>query len=329
MKTINLSTDVQINTKENSMIAKLLLSAVLTLASATTFAAVESIPSVLSHKAQLTGIGQVAYRPPVKDAYKETIVLMQGVFGGTTHRHMTEVRGILDTMGYKVYTLDLPGTGESDSPKIISSLEILNKFVEAFLVEVVKEPAIFVGEQLLGTAALHVSKLRPDLFQRIVLISPAGVRFLAGPPNPFQDQLFNKYWGDDVGAVAWYRELVGEKSARYYLGKAYYNQDEVTDERIHEITMCSQFPGQTWATLSFVGGRIYGSFADASKDVTVPVTAIFGKFPGSPVTGAPPETWDMFQAIQPNFKYVVIDNAGNLPHREQRIETVYQILQNP
>jgi pimeloyl-ACP methyl ester carboxylesterase len=284
-------------------------------------------PSALTHKAVLPGIGEVSYRPPLEQNKKDTIVLFQGVFGGTTHRHMTEVRDLLDCMGYRVFTLDLPGTGESASPKMVYTLDVLNKFVHEFLINVVNEPSIVVAEQLLGTASLHVSKSRPDLFKRLVLISPAGVKFLAGPPNGPQNGLFNKFWSDDAGALTWYQGLVGEKSARYYLGKAYYDQAQVTDQRVEEITMTAAFAGQTWATLSFVGGRLYGSFAEASKDVTVPVTAIFGQFPGSPVTGMTPETMDMFQAIQPGFNYVMIENAGNLPHREQPEKTVQAILQ--
>lgn len=289
-------------------------------------ASAQASDSVLTHKVTLNGIGEISYRPPLSKGYKETIVLFQGVFGGTTHRHMSEVRNILDTMGYKVFTMDLPGTGESASPKMVYTIEALNKFVHEFLLNVVKEPAIVVGEQLLGTAALNVSKVDPSLFTRIVLISPAGVKFLAGPPNAPQDQLFNKFWNDDAGALAWYKGLVGEKSARYYLNLAYHDPEEVTEARVNEITMCQQFAGQTWATLSFVGGRLYGSFAEASKDVTVPVKVIFGKYPKSPVTGAQPETWEMFQAIQPNFKYVVIENSANLPHREQPVDTLVAVL---
>ncbi len=276
-----------------------------------------AIPSVLTAKANLPSIGQVAYRAPMAKTSGDVIVLFQGVFGGTTHRHMSELRQLLDDMGYRVYTMDLPGTGESASPKIIYNLEILNTFVTEFLMNVVKEPAIVVGEQLLGTASLHVSKVYPELFKKIILVSPAGVKFLAGPPVPPQNDLFNKFWNDDEGALTWYQGLVGEKSARYYLGKAYYRPESVTVQRVEEITMTSQFAGQRWATLSFVGGRIYGSFAEAAKDVTVPVTAVFGEFPGSPVTGMTPETMEMFQAVQPNFEYVKLNEAANLPHKEQ------------
>ena len=158
------------------------------------------VDSVLNSKVNLPGIGEVAYRGPLMKGYKETIVLFQGVFGGTTHRHMGEVRDLLDTLGYRVYALDLPGTGQSSSPKIIYTMEVLNQFVLQFLRDVVKEPAIVVGEQLLGTSALLVSKIRPDLFSKIVLISPAGVIYLAGPPIPPQEALFNKYWNDPTAA---------------------------------------------------------------------------------------------------------------------------------
>jgi pimeloyl-ACP methyl ester carboxylesterase len=273
--------------------------------------------NLLTERAEIKGLGSVAYRSPTNKNNGPAVVLFQGVFGGTTYRHMHELRERLDQAGARVYTLDLPGTGLSDSPKIVYTIEALNGFVASFLREVVREPALVVAEQVMGLASLNVSKTAPELFKSLILISPPGVLYLAGEPNERQNQLFDKTWNDDAASLQFFQSLVSEKSARFYLTKAYHDPAQVTDERVQEITMTSQYPEQRWATISFVAGRVHQSFAEAARNVTIPVTAIFGQYPSAPTSTGAPETADLFQKVAPQFRYEVIADAANLPHREK------------
>lgn len=293
---------------------------------ASNYQANDPLESVLDEVVHLDGIGAVAYRAPLAGNQGPAIVLFQGVFGGTTHRHLRELREELDQAGARVWTLDLPGTGQSDSPKRITEYAVLKKLIEVFLNQVVGEPAIVAAEQIMGLAALDVSQSSPTLFQKIVYLAPTGVRYLAQGPNPAQDAFFTKYWNDEPAAYDFYQQLVSEKSARFYLGKAYFDPASVTEDRIREITLTSVFVDQTWASLSFVGGRIYRSFQEASAGVSVPVTIVIGQAPAAPVTNGQPETVDLFQAIAPQFDYVVVPKAANLPHKERAAVVAEAIL---
>lgn len=279
-------------------------------------------PSVLNERVDLAEFGGVAYRKPLEEAKGPVILLLQGVFGGTTHRHMTELRQGLDRLGYRVFTLDLPGTGESNSPKIHYTFPLLSRFVEDFLVQVVQQKAIVVAEQVMGLASLKVAQNRPDLFERIVFLGPTGVLYLSNPPNEAQKKIYERYWNDEDASLSFYKDLVSEKSARYYLEKAYFNPKLVTSDRIDEITLTQNFSEQRWATISFVAGLIQARFAEVSTNLRIPVDVVIGRHVKSPITNGPAETLEMFRSIQPDFSYFEIDDTANLPHRESPGEVI-------
>jgi pimeloyl-ACP methyl ester carboxylesterase len=273
--------------------------------------------SVLTERIDLAEFGKIAYRAPLEGTSGTPIVLIQGVFAGSTHRHMREIRDLLDQRGRAVFTLDLPGTGESDAPKVIYNFPMLTRFVDAFLTEVLAGQAVVVAEQVMGLAALELAKTKPELFAKIVFIGPTGAIYLKDPPTTQQNTQFSRVWADDQMSLGIYQRFVSEDSARYYLGLAYFDPAQVTDERVREITATQAIPDQRWTTLSFVFGRIYRSFADAVQGLRVPLTVIIGEETRSLVNGGPPENVDAFRAIAPGLQYVVVSASGGLPHRER------------
>jgi pimeloyl-ACP methyl ester carboxylesterase len=272
--------------------------------------------SVLDRKVDLPGFGSIAYRAPLARHHGPLLVLFHGIFAGSTHRSFNEILPLLDAADARVYLVDLPGTGDSASPKRSYDLATFDQFVEAFLDQVVVDPATVVTESILGTSGLKVAASRPDLVSKVVLLSPTGVNTLAKPPTADQTNLYNSVYGNELGGYLFYQVVLSDLSLRYFLERAYYDNSLVTESLLDEYRLARNNLGQRWISFSFIGGQLHRSFADVASAVKVPVLAIFGKQAESPAASIPPDTADGFRAIRPDFTYQVIDGAGLSVQRE-------------
>jgi pimeloyl-ACP methyl ester carboxylesterase len=275
------------------------------------------VTSSLDRRVNLPGFGNIAYRAPLPRTRGPIFVLVHGVFAGATHRSFNELLPPLDAAGARVYTLDLPGTGQSDSPKRAYSMALLDQFVETFLDQVVDAPATLVAESLLGGTALKVAALRPDLVARVALLSPTGVVNLESPPGADATSLYNAVYSNDGVGLLFYQTLLSDLSLRFFLGRTYLDKSKLTEALLDEYRLARRQLGQRWISFSFVGGQLHRKFADVAPAVRVPVLALFGKQAESPgPTGRADNATD-FAAIRSDFEYQVIDGAGLNVHREK------------
>ncbi len=281
---------------------------------------------VLDRRADLPGFGPIAYRAPLPGNRGPVLVLLHGIFAGSTHRSFNELLPLLDAADARVFLLDLPGTGDSASPKRTYDITVFDDFVQTFLERVVVEPSVLVSESILGTPALKVAALRTDLVKGVVLLSPTGVHTLADPPTAAQNKLFESVYQHELIGLLFYEVLLSDPSLRYFLDRAYYNKALVTEALLDEYRLARRRLGQRFISFSFVGGQLYRPLTDVAYDVKVPVLAIFGKQAESPSPSVSPDTADDFRAVRPDWSYAVIDNAGLSVQREAPSEVAAQIL---
>lgn len=272
--------------------------------------------SQLDQRADLPGLGEIAYRAPLAGNGGPVIVLVHGVYGGSTHRAFREILPLLDARGHRVFVLDLLGAGESERIQKKYSIRDIERTIDGFLKVVVQEPAAVVAESVSGVAALQVAKSNP-MVDRVVLLSPTGIRTLSGPGNARESELFDRLWGNEQAGLDFYRQLLAPESVRKYLERAYYDDSLVDDLLVRESSMGAENLGQRWLTLSFVGGKIYRPFRDASRGVKVPVLAIFGAQAEAIGENAPVENPDEFAALRPEFQVRVVPEAGASVQREK------------
>ena len=304
---------------------KILLSLIVLLCS---FSAHAQGDSLLNASAKVTGFGEIRYRGPVNqrvNPLERPIVLIHGIYGGASHRTWRKLLPLLDAAGKEVFILDLPGVGESDKPKRSYSIEDFDVFLERFIEEVVGERANLVTESILSNAALRVSSIRPDLVRRIALISPTGIFTLNEPPSSREQSLYDRLFNDDEAAIGFYRNLLNPNSLRFFLAFAFFDDSLIDENLLADYSVLRENIDQRFLSLSFVGGQLYRSFEESSKDVFVPVLGIFGaeyeNFQDSQFATAAD-----FQAVRPFFDYVEVQNAGSSVQREKPEETAKLIL---
>ena len=288
---------------------------------------VDSSPgaTLLTAKANLPEFGEIAYRPPMEGSTGLPIVLFHGVYGGASHRAFRQVLPFLDGAGRAVYIMDLPGIGESDKPKRPYTIEDLDRFVESFLVNVVRERATIVGESLASLPVLKIASSRPDLVRRAVLLSPVGINSLNQPPSEREQRLYDRLYADDVGGTAFYQNLLIDSSLRYYLSFSFADDTKITEDILNDYRVMRDVVDQRWISLSFVGGQFYRQFQDAAQGVFLPVLAIFGK-EYEPFADTPPTKASDLTALRPDFETVEIEASGSSTQREQPEAVAREIL---
>ena len=286
------------------------------------FAAGESL---LDSEATVPGFGKIKYRAPVVDNEKLPIVLFHGVYGGASHRSWRSVVNYLDNAQERVYLMDLPGVGESDKPKKPYSIQDLDNFVEAFLVTVVKQRATVVSESLLSAGVLKISSLRPDLIRRAIILNPSGVFALDKAPSEREQRFYDNFYNNDFGAIAFYQNLLVDNSLRYYLSFGFYDDTLINEDLLADFRAMRENVDQRFITLSFVGGQLYRSFEESSKDIFIPVLAMFGDkyeaFQDNKIARL-----EDFKAIRPNFEYLEIKDSGSSVQREKPEEVAKEII---
>jgi pimeloyl-ACP methyl ester carboxylesterase len=221
--------------------------------------------------------------------------------------------------------MDLPGIGESDKPKRPYAIEDLDRFVESFLVNVVRERATIVGESLASLSVLKIASTRPDLVRRAVLLSPVGINSLAEPPSEREQRLYDRLYADDVGGTAFYQNLLIDSSLRYYLSFSFSDDTKITEDILDDYRVMRDVVDQRWISLSFVGGQFYRRFQDSAQGVFLPVLALFGK-DYEPFADTPPTKASDLTSLRPDFETVEIEASGSSVQREQPESVAREIL---
>ncbi|PKA56723.1 putative esterase D14L [Apostasia shenzhenica] len=107
----------------------------------------------------------------VEQGQGKPIVLIHG-FGASAFHWRYNIPELAKK--YKVYALDLLGFGWSEKAIIEYDAMIWRDQVTDFMKEIVKDPAIFVGNSLGGFTALFTAAELPQLVRGVVLLNSAG-----------------------------------------------------------------------------------------------------------------------------------------------------------
>ncbi|NJN09558.1 MAG: alpha/beta hydrolase [Richelia sp. RM2_1_2] len=280
------------------------------------------LKSVLNQTVELKDFGNIAFRSPLKSSSKKAtpVVLFHGIFGGVSHRQFRQLRTSLDQAGVPVYIMDLPGVGRSAKPKTTYNLEKIDQFISEFLREVVGRPANVVTTDTTTLSGLKVAAQNPDLVKSLVIISPFGINNLASPPTENQNQGYQQTLETDDAAI-WVNLLLPDNIRPF--NQAGFSQPSFLEKNgdilIEEALIERPNIEQRWISYAFIFGQFFRTFAEASKDVKVPVLAIFGA-DYKPIPGNPPMETDraeQFRQIRPDFKYLEIPQASTLVATEQ------------
>ncbi|MGH2479946.1 MAG: alpha/beta fold hydrolase, partial [Ktedonobacteraceae bacterium] len=139
---------------------------------------------------------------------------------------------------FRVYAFDLLGAGLSDRPAIDYSPEIYIDLIGDFLKEVIGRPALVVAHGLSSAYAIICAYRRPQLFEKLLLVSPP-VTLLATPVPDILNTAMKNVLRLPVVGESLYNLLTSHNALqRYFDRRGYHNPGLITDQLV-EYTFSS------------------------------------------------------------------------------------------
>jgi len=215
-----------------------------------------------------------------------------------------------------VFAPELPGFGFSDRSDRRYSPELFASALEAFLSEVVKEPADVVSFSLSSEFGARTALKKPDLVASLVLISPTGFSKRSLPSPTLSDRL-HKGLSLPFLSQGLFELLTSRRSIRYFLGQAFVG--ETPPEMIDYAYATSHQPGARYAPLYFLSGQLFTANATEHlyAELRHPILVIYDRDPNVSFDLLPE-----FVASHPNWRAERIAPTLGLPHWERTAETV-------
>jgi pimeloyl-ACP methyl ester carboxylesterase len=245
---------------------------------------------------------------------KPPIVLLHGLYAGASS---FEWRKNFDALGehFTVYAMDWLGFGLSDKPKIRYKAELYIRQLIGFITELVGEPCAIVASSLAAAYAIEAAHAVPDLVQRLVLVSPAGMKSLSENSDTVKQEAIYQVASAPVVGTSLYNIIASRASLRSYLqDNVYFDPSYVTEEVVDHYSTASHQYGSQYAAQSFIGGQLNHSVRETLPNISPKsLTVIWGR----EAKQTPLSEAEAFLAANPLAELKVIDKAGLLPQDEQ------------
>ena len=176
----------------------------------------------------------------------------------------------------RVFAPDLPGFGFSDRSDRPYSPELYAEAINAFLTDVVKEPADVVAFSLSSELAARACLAAPERFETLALLSPTGFSDRRLPSGGVGKALHRVFTLPGLGSGL-YSLLTKRGGIRFFLRQSYVG--EPPDELIDYAYATSHQPGAMHAPYRFLSGQLFTRNAVETlyAKLKLPVLVIYDK----------------------------------------------------
>lgn len=253
---------------------------------------------------------------PYETAYESIgsgspVVMVHGIGGGSSLFQYRLNAPVVAEAGHRVYALDLLGFGRSSRPAVRLTQDTLFGQLEAFLTDVVREPAVVVANGLSAAYAIRLAAERPELIAGLVLIAPTGYERLARPMAPERERAFEAFRGPLGELFAGL--LVDEGTQRFFLLDAYAHEASLTPEVLSSYDRNLKVEGARWAIFSFVTGNLDQPVDDLWPSVRQRALIVWGtEAQTTPLADA-----EAFLRARPETSFLPLTGAKLLPNEER------------
>ncbi|HEX2913994.1 MAG TPA: alpha/beta fold hydrolase [Chloroflexia bacterium] len=212
------------------------------------------------------------------DQGKSPVVFVHGIGAGNHSYEWLENFGPISEQ-YHSYAFDLLGFGSSDKPEIRYTAEVYIKQLTEFLDEVVKQPAIVVASSLSAAYAVQVAFRRPELINKLVLVSPTGINPEGGKKS-VQILPSGAYYilRSPVLGKAIYSGIASHQYIRSFMeNQMFYNKNLVKDDMVEQYYVSGHQQGAQFAPPSFFTGLLDAEIGQTLGRIQQPILMVYGK----------------------------------------------------
>lgn len=240
------------------------------------------------------------------------LVFLHGFGGGSSAYEWSPVYPAF-ALDYRVLAPDLPGWGRSAHPARDYQPEDYLGAIAQFLDQTCGRPVPVVASCLTAALIVRLAIERPELFQCLVLVAPAGLSDFGRDfsqttlarlaSTPVIDRLFYNLGIATTGGIN-----------RFLEQRQFARPERIYPEIVRAYQQSATQPNADYAALSFVSGRLCFDLATYLGQLTVP-TAIFW---GEQAALTPLELGKRLATLNPQAIrwFQPIAGAGLTPHLE-------------
>ncbi|HEY9893877.1 MAG TPA: alpha/beta hydrolase [Candidatus Sericytochromatia bacterium] len=241
-----------------------------------------------------------------------TLVFLHGFGGGSSAYEWSKVYPAFAS-DYRILAPDLIGWGRSDHPERNYQVDDYITTIIEFLEQTCEGSVPVVASSLTAAIVIRAAILRPDLFQSLILTTPAGL-------SDFGQDYTRTFFAQLVSTPVLDRLLYSTGIAvswgiRNFLEQRQFAQpDRIFPEIVEAYLESAQQPNAEYAALSFVRGDLSFDLSLYIAQLTVPTAMIWGR--RSQFTG--PEIGQRLAALNPQAirGLQVIEDVGLTPQLE-------------
>ena len=214
---------------------------------------------------------------------------------------------------FHVYVIDLLGFGTSDRPHIDYTAETFTDLIGDFIKEVVGKATTVVAHGLPCAYVIANAYRRPQLFERLVLVTPPTTILQEAVPGPINTAWKFVLRTPILGQFI-YNMLTTRRAIRAnYDRQGYYNPGMVTDDLVEYIFTSAHQPHSHFPAASFLSHHLTMDVHEALERLQRPIVAIWGR----QGTQTPSEAADAFKRVNPGIDIRILDNCNQQPQDEQ------------
>ncbi len=241
-----------------------------------------------------------------------TLVFLHGFGGGSSAYEWSKVYPAFAS-DYRILAPDLIGWGRSAHPERNYHVDDYITTIIEFLEQTCEGAVPVVASSLTGAIVIRAAILRPDLFQSLILTTPAGL-------SDFGQDYTRTFFAQLVSTPVLDRLLYSTGIAvswgiRNFLEQRQFAQpDRIFPEIVEAYLESAQQPNAEYAALSFVRGDLSFDLSLYIAQLTIPTAMIWGR--RSQFTG--PEIGQRLAALNPQAirGLQVIEDVGLTPQLE-------------
>ncbi|HEX7733436.1 MAG TPA: alpha/beta fold hydrolase [Ktedonobacteraceae bacterium] len=214
---------------------------------------------------------------------------------------------------FRVYALDLLGFGLSDRPPISYSAETYIDLIGDFLKEVIGQPALVAAHGLSGAYAVMCAYRRPQLFEKLILVSPAADLLQEPLPDLTHSALRVLLRLPIVGEFA-YNVFTSRPAIQgYYDRRGYHNPGLITDQLVEYVFSSAHQENSYYPSASLLGKDLAVDIHEPLARLRVPVVAIWGREEEVP----PNESSAAYKQVNPKIETRILDRSSQQLQDEQ------------
>lgn len=241
----------------------------------------------------------------------EPLLLIHSLNAAASAYEMRKVfLGLEDT--FDVIAPDLPGFGASERRRMDYTATLYTDFILDFCRARIGAPCHVIASSLGAAYVIRAANLAPELFRKLILIAPTGIRALADE-RPTRLRRAARHILFSPAGTLFFKVLSTRPIIRYFMTtQGFYDPRRFTPEHADYLYRTMRAKNAKYAPIAFLTGMANCDISQIFGRLRQPVQLVWGKNART----TPARQAEDFLVRNPEARLVLFEDCALLPHDE-------------